>query len=80
MKRGAFLASKELGLPLIFIHINYRSSYKLIKSWDTFEIPLPFSTVDLYVEELDTSNFPEDKDRQRIYLEVVSAKLRGRSV
>lgn len=80
MKRGAFIAAKKLGLPLIFLHINYRSSYKLTKSWDKFEIPLPFSAVDIYAEELDTSNFPEDKDGQRIYLEVVSAKLRGESV
>ena len=77
MKRGAFIAAKELGLPLIFLHINYRSSYKLTKSWDTFEIPLPFSVVDIIAEELDASIFPDDKDGQRAYLEVVSAKLRG---
>ena len=76
MKRGAFIAANELGLPLIFLHINYRSSYKLTKSWDTFEIPLPFSVVDIIAEELDASIFPDDKDGQRAYLEVVSAKLR----
>ncbi len=79
-KRGAFIAAKDLGLPLLFLHINYRSSYTLTKSWDTFEIPLPFSAVDIYAEELDTSNFPDDRDGQRIYLEKVSAKLRGGSV
>ncbi|HEY6170847.1 MAG TPA: DUF374 domain-containing protein [Candidatus Kapabacteria bacterium] len=77
MKRGAFIAAKELGLPLIFLHINYRSSYKLTKSWDKFEIPLPFSAVDIIAEELDTSVFPGGKDEQRAYLEVVSTKLRG---
>lgn len=79
-KRGAFIAAKELGLPLLFLHINYRSSYKLSKSWDTFEIPLPFSVVDVYAEELDTSVFPDDRDGQRIYLEQLSAKLRGESI
>lgn len=77
MKRGAFIAAKELGLPLMFLRINYRSSYKLTKSWDTFEIPLPFSTVDIHVEELDTSSFPEDKDGQLLFLERVSSKLGG---
>lgn len=80
MKRGTFIASKELGLPLMFLRINYRSSYKLTKSWDTFEIPLPFSTVDIHVEELDTSNFPDDKDGQLLFLERVSSKLGGGSV
>lgn len=80
MKRGAFIAAKELGLPLIFLHINYRSSYKLTKSWDKFEIPLPFSIVEVRAEELDTANFPDDKDSQRIFLEAVSAKLGGESV
>lgn len=79
-KRGAFIAAKELRLPLLFLHINYQSSYKLSKSWDTFEIPLPFSVVDVYAEELDTSVFPDDRDGQRIYLERVSVKLRGQSV
>lgn len=80
MKRGAFIAAKELGLPLIFLHINYRSSYKLTKSWDKFEIPLPFSIVEVRAEELDIANFPDDKDSQRTFLEAVSAKLGGESV
>jgi lysophospholipid acyltransferase (LPLAT)-like uncharacterized protein len=80
MKRGALIAAKELALPLIFLHINYQSSYKLTKSWDTFEIPLPFSTVDVYAEEIDTSNFPDDRDAQSVYLELLSAKLIGESV
>jgi lysophospholipid acyltransferase (LPLAT)-like uncharacterized protein len=80
IKRGALIAAKELGIPLLFLHIKYRNSYKLTKSWDTFEIPLPFSAVDINAEELDTSLFPDDKDAQRIYLDELSAKLRGESV
>jgi lysophospholipid acyltransferase (LPLAT)-like uncharacterized protein len=80
LKRGAFIAAKELGLPLVFLHIKYQSSHKLTKSWDTFEIPFPFSAVDIVAEELDTSNFPDDKDGQRAFLEAVSVKLGGESV
>lgn len=80
MKRGAFIASKELGIPLVFLHIKYKRSYTLTKSWDKFEIPLPFSIVEVRAEELDTSNFPDDKDGQRRFLDEVSAKLRGESV
>ena len=80
MKRGAFIASNELGIPLVFLHIRYKRSYKLAKSWDKFEIPFPFSIVEVRAEELDTTNFPDDQDSQRTFLDKVSAKLGGESV
>lgn len=74
-KRGAFIAAKELGLPLVFLHIKYRDGMKFMKSWDRFELPYPFSVVEVRTERLDTAAFPEEKEEQIVYLEHVSRVL-----
>jgi hypothetical protein len=75
-KRGAFIASKELGLPLIFLHINYRDSMKFMESWDKFEVPYPFSFVDVTAEEIDCSSFPQEKEEQVTWLADLSRRLK----
>ena len=50
-KRGAFIAARETELPLVMLAIRYSNRIQL-KSWDRFEIPLPFSRVDIAVTQI----------------------------
>ena len=68
-KRGAFIAARELDLPLFHLYLDY-SSRRTLKSWDKFEVPLPFSKVTIRVERIDVNEFPiQDKDAQHQWLE-----------
>lgn len=42
LKAGAVITAKKSGLPLILVGIGFKGKRKL-KSWDSFEIPLPFT-------------------------------------
>lgn len=76
LKRGAFIAASELSIPLFFLHIKYRDGMKLTKSWDKFELPYPFSVVEISTQRIDTNDFPIEKTEQREYLEHLSQQLR----
>jgi len=52
-KRGAFLAARETGLPLYMLRIRYHRRIVLTRSWDKFEVPLPFSRVEIKVDRVD---------------------------
>lgn len=43
IKNGALILSNKTGLPIIPVKITYAKKKILVKSWDKFEIPLPFS-------------------------------------
>lgn len=43
MKNGALIVSNRTGFPVIPVKIDYITKKVLYKSWDKFEIPLPFS-------------------------------------
>jgi lysophospholipid acyltransferase (LPLAT)-like uncharacterized protein len=47
IKNGALILSHKTGLPIIPVKISYDRKKILDKSWDKFEIPLPFSTCDV---------------------------------
>lgn len=68
MKRGGALAAKELGLPLYFCKIEYRRARMLEKSWDKFEVPLPFSRVDVHTTSIDLKDYPEALADQHTWL------------
>jgi lysophospholipid acyltransferase (LPLAT)-like uncharacterized protein len=74
-KRGAFIAAKELELPLYFIEIEHKKKKVLKKSWDKFEIPLPFSSVSVKAHKIEITNFPEGQDEQLQFLQNVSLPL-----
>jgi lysophospholipid acyltransferase (LPLAT)-like uncharacterized protein len=50
-KRGAFIAARDSGLPLMMLSIRYSRRIQL-KSWDKFEVPLPFSRIDIDVTKI----------------------------
>lgn len=51
IKNGVLVISLKCGIPLIPVRINYSHKIVLSKSWDKFEIPLPFSSCDVYFGE-----------------------------
>jgi lysophospholipid acyltransferase (LPLAT)-like uncharacterized protein len=68
LKRGAFLAAQELDLPVYFLRIQYRRAKVLGKSWDKFEIPLPFSGVNVVAEQISLAEYPEPIEQQHEWL------------
>ncbi|HMS34842.1 MAG TPA: lysophospholipid acyltransferase family protein [Ignavibacteria bacterium] len=48
IKNGALIVSNKCGIPVIPVKIVYHRKKVLTKSWDKFEIPLPFSGCDVY--------------------------------
>jgi lysophospholipid acyltransferase (LPLAT)-like uncharacterized protein len=75
MKRGAFIAAKELDVPFIFLEIAYGNAKVLSKSWDKFEVPYPLSKVVVNAIRIDASDFPDDKDSQHTYLEHITSSI-----
>ncbi len=49
-KPGAVIAAHRAQVPLILVRICAQRKRILSRSWDRFQIPLPFSTIDLYVD------------------------------
>ncbi len=44
MKAGAVVLAKKMNVPLLLTAVCYKKKY-IFKSWDSFELPKPFSTV-----------------------------------
>ena len=59
-KRGAFIAARDARVPLVMLSIRYKNAIPL-KSWDTFEVPLPFSRVDIDVNMVALPEFLDDE-------------------
>jgi lysophospholipid acyltransferase (LPLAT)-like uncharacterized protein len=74
-KRGAFIAAQELACPLYHLNVEYSSPVRLIKSWDKFEIPLPFSRVTLRAIPIDYGSYPTDVDAQRVWLDELAERI-----
>lgn len=51
MKAGAIVISQKTNKPLILCNVKIKFKVILKKSWDNFEIPLPFSKIYLYFSE-----------------------------
>jgi hypothetical protein len=71
-KRGAFIAARELDVPLYFLSIKYRANIQLLKSWDSFQIPYPLSQVNIISHRIDTRGFPSESEEQKLFLETGS--------
>jgi lysophospholipid acyltransferase (LPLAT)-like uncharacterized protein len=71
-KRGAFIAARELSLPLYMLEIECHSKRHL-KSWDKFEVPLPFSRVSINAVKMSEEGFPmQDRNAQEAWLTDIS--------
>ncbi|MAV64637.1 MAG: hypothetical protein CMG00_05550 [Candidatus Marinimicrobia bacterium] len=69
-KSGSLVLAKKLGAKIIFIS-GSSSSFKKLKTWDSFILPLPFSKNSVYFEEIDVScNMPEKEFSNSISLKM----------
>jgi Kdo2-lipid IVA 3' secondary acyltransferase len=75
LKRGAFLAAQELQLPIYFLRIHYRKAKTLERSWDQFEVPIPFSSVHIKVEKIDMTGFPSEMHAQHEWLNRLASDM-----
>lgn len=74
-KRGAFIAARELSLPLYMLEIEHHSR-KILKSWDQFEVPVPFSRVSIRAVLVNAKDFPmHDRDLQEMWLDNLSRQF-----
>lgn len=48
-KPGAVILARRTGNPVTIFHIGLKRAYTLRKSWDQFQIPLPFSRAVMFV-------------------------------
>ncbi|MEO8664950.1 MAG: lysophospholipid acyltransferase family protein, partial [Ignavibacteria bacterium] len=73
IKNGALIISMESMVPIIPVRIVYSSKKILKKSWDRFEIPLPFSKCEVHFgSEYNYEKFLEEKE-----LDAFKKKLSG---
>lgn len=70
IKNGALIVSNECNIPVIPVRIDYSAKKILVKSWDKFEIPFPFSRCEVtfgneyfYTEYLDETKLTEFKNK-----------------
>jgi hypothetical protein len=68
-KKLLFLLAAEADKKVVYIHFKYKKVIRLKHRWDKYVIPLPFSKITAYVEELgyvskeDLRNFADYKKR-----------------
>ena len=60
-KYGSLRIASKLRIPLLFADIRYRSAWRL-KSWDRFEVPKPFSRVDVILRRIEVPEFAGEND------------------
>lgn len=64
---GVFLAQKT-GLPIMPIHAAYHRAWRL-KTWDSFAIPVPFSRIDIVIDDYITVD-PSSEDLEAVRLNI----------
>jgi len=72
-KYGSVRIASKLRIPLLFADIRYRSAWRL-KSWDRFEIPKPFSRVDVILRRIEVPEFAGE-DELRTWCDSLSLEL-----
>ncbi len=73
LKYGSIRLASEHGAAFWFLKIHHRNAWRL-KSWDGFEIPKPFSTVEIDVKPISLPTF-ESEDVLRVFTENLSSDL-----
>ena len=63
-KPGAVVVSHRAGVPLILANIHIHWKFTFIKSWDRFELPMPFSKVKIRISE--PIKIPKEASREYI--------------
>ncbi len=72
-KYGTLRLASQRGIPIIFASIHYSKAITL-KSWDHFEIPLPFSRVNIALHRIEVPAM-KDQDELAAYEQRLSKHL-----
>ena len=72
-KYGTLRLASNNHYPIVFAEISYTKSW-VLKSWDQFEIPKPFSKTSVKLHLLELPEFNSDKELQH-YTKQLSASL-----
>ena len=72
-KYGTLRLASENHYPIVFAEISYAKSW-MLKSWDRFEIPKPFSKTSVKLHLLEVPAFNSDKELQS-YTKKLSDRL-----
>lgn len=62
MKPGALVAASRARVPLFLAQVKIHSKWIFKKSWDKFQFPKPFSTIEIIFSEIDVPNNNQDRD------------------
>ncbi|MBX3044467.1 MAG: DUF374 domain-containing protein [Candidatus Kapabacteria bacterium] len=62
MKAGAVVAASRAQVPIYLCGIDIKSKHIFEKSWDKFELPLPFSEILLTISKPEIIEKSDDKD------------------
>lgn len=76
MKAGAIIISLKSKKPLILCGVNISQKIRLKKSWDNFEIPLPFSKIYLFFSEKIVFDNPMAKEEVNLLRNDLSIRLK----
>ncbi|GAB1371105.1 DUF374 domain-containing protein [Candidatus Kapaibacterium sp.] len=76
MKAGAVIAAMRSNVPLYLCGVNIIKKKVFARAWDKFQLPLPFSLIEIAVSEPIYIEFTEDKDIiNKIIIELESKLL-----
>ena len=64
MKPGAVVAAHRAGVPLVLTRAVIHRKKIFERSWDLFEVPLPFARIDVMIDE--PKVIPTEADRSEI--------------
>ncbi|ANT64306.1 MULTISPECIES: DUF374 domain-containing protein [Prosthecochloris] len=71
-KYGTLSLASEAGIPILFIEITYNKA-RMLRSWDRFEIPMPFSRAEITLHEIQLPRFGSREE-----LEIYERHLKAR--
>lgn len=77
-KAGAAIASFKTGAPLVLCGVKIESKKIFERSWDRFELPLPFSKIT--IEFNDPIIIPKDSSREEVNKYIKNAEIDLRSI
>jgi lysophospholipid acyltransferase (LPLAT)-like uncharacterized protein len=77
-KPGAVIAAHRAGVPLILVRMSTSRSKVFARSWDRFQLPLPFAKVDLHVD--DQWSIPADASREQLDSMITAMNNRMKSL
>lgn len=61
-KPGAVIAAQRAGVPLVFCSVSISHPFVFHKSWDRFQLPLPFARIRLHFHEARTFSHDASRD------------------